>query len=355
MPTHTRNSNIELLRILAMLLIVAHHFATHGVLDGVVVTKATTTTTLAQILISGGKFGVALFIIITGYFLSTRPFKVRRIWPVMLAAMTYSIFFMVVHSIRMHAVPGPWYLAFGIFPVMFQQYWFVTSYVLLILLSPMLNAFVASATHGQLRWMVGTLLMISFILPMLVHTRLGDDETLRFVTLYLVGACLQTDALPWLVKHRYFVFGLNFAALPGSVILVNLIGNQLQSPQILSHALEFVGDTSPFAVIAAAALLAIGVNGKPHYYPRINNLAGYMFGIYLIHDNAYVRPWLWHTTFHTEWLRTANPIFFIVISVLIISAVFIFSLLIELGRAAIVEWIVSKFASWRHKPGAEAQ
>ena len=355
MPTHTRNSNIELLRILAMLLIVAHHFATHGVLNGMVVTHATTTLTLAQILVSGGKFGVALFIIITGYFLSTRPFKARRVWPVMLAAMTYSIFFMVVHSLRAHLIPGPWYLAFGIFPVIFQQYWFVTEYVLLILLSPMINAFVASATHRQLRLLVGTLMMLSFILPMLVHTRLGDDETLRFITLYLVGACLQTDALPWLVKHRYLIFIISFAALPGSVILINLLGNHFQSPTLLAHALEFVGDTSPFAVIAAAALLAIGVHGKPHYFPRVNNLAGYMFGIYLIHDNAYVRPWLWHTTFHTEWLRTANPAFFIIISILIISAVFIFSLLIELGRAAIMEWLMNKFSSWRHKASPDVQ
>ena len=61
-----RKSNIELLRILAMIMIIAHHYCLYGgwnKISGLSLNNA-----ILDFLIIGGKVGVAIFILIAGYF-----------------------------------------------------------------------------------------------------------------------------------------------------------------------------------------------------------------------------------------------------------------------------------------------
>lgn len=65
MGKEARLSNIELLRIIAMIMIVFHHYATHGgaywnVYDGA-------NEWISTVMISFGKIGVDIFMIICGY------------------------------------------------------------------------------------------------------------------------------------------------------------------------------------------------------------------------------------------------------------------------------------------------
>lgn len=77
----TRDSNIELLRIFSMILIVAHHFSLHGVLKEFPenpLANQSVTSFLAQVIQLGGKAGVTLFIIISGYFMVQSNMKVKK-------------------------------------------------------------------------------------------------------------------------------------------------------------------------------------------------------------------------------------------------------------------------------------
>ena len=66
--TVTRQSNFELLRIVAMVMIVFHHFAVHGGFN-----FDSTTLSIPRFwfnfIIMGGKTGVNIFVLISGYFL----------------------------------------------------------------------------------------------------------------------------------------------------------------------------------------------------------------------------------------------------------------------------------------------
>ena len=85
-----RQSNIELLRIIAMVIIVAHHFAVHGGFDFPIETVAPNRLWI-QFLALGGKIGVNIFVLISGYFLidakSLKKVKVLKLW---LQIFTYS-------------------------------------------------------------------------------------------------------------------------------------------------------------------------------------------------------------------------------------------------------------------------
>ena len=83
-----RNSNIELLRILAMLLIVQSHFSVHGYMEMVNGNLCSIGNGLNRFLLTAittGNIGNGLFMLITGYFLSqSTSFRIRRFFRVVI-------------------------------------------------------------------------------------------------------------------------------------------------------------------------------------------------------------------------------------------------------------------------------
>ena len=74
-PRRQRESGLELLRIIAMLLIVTHHVCYWGGVQG--------STALEQVLMKccglGGRLGVNIFVLISAYFMVQKKFKLTRI------------------------------------------------------------------------------------------------------------------------------------------------------------------------------------------------------------------------------------------------------------------------------------
>lgn len=76
-----RVSKFELLRIIAMYLIVLHHAVFHGILtvSPVEQLRYPLTVTLSIILEMGGKIGVFIFVLITGYFMINSKISIGKI------------------------------------------------------------------------------------------------------------------------------------------------------------------------------------------------------------------------------------------------------------------------------------
>lgn len=73
-----RSSNIELLRIIAMFMVVlGHYYVKGGFPDD---SLMTTSKLVMQFLGSWSKIAVDIFVIISGYFLVTQKFRWKKIW-----------------------------------------------------------------------------------------------------------------------------------------------------------------------------------------------------------------------------------------------------------------------------------
>lgn len=135
-----RQSNLELSRILAMYLIVMHHFSVHG---GVSIWSGSAPLSfnfyLDQLLSTGGKIGVNLFVLITGYFLAKKFSKFSSLVYLWIKTFSYVIiFFLLFCALGLH--PFSWSsLVSCFFPIRNDFYWFVSAYFLLILLSPFIT------------------------------------------------------------------------------------------------------------------------------------------------------------------------------------------------------------------------
>ena len=92
-----------------------------------------------QLLSTGGKIGVNLFVLITGYFLAKKFSKFSSLVYLWIKTFSYVIiFFLLFCALGLH--PFSWSsLVSCFFPIRNDFYWFVSAYFLLILLSPFIT------------------------------------------------------------------------------------------------------------------------------------------------------------------------------------------------------------------------
>lgn len=131
-----RNANIELLRIVSMVLIVLFHFSVHGTWpEG----GPLASDTAVEMLSFGGKLGVNCFVLITGYFMVHGHLKVQSLLRVMLQTWFYSFAILAISAIAQPDLVTPERLREAVTPITSGEYWFITCYLALMVASPFLN------------------------------------------------------------------------------------------------------------------------------------------------------------------------------------------------------------------------
>ena len=97
----TRISNFEILRIIAMFIIIAHHFVVHGIYPVVQISSVHTFNAAAAVLIGwGGYLGNSIFIILTGFFSIKKKVSYRRLFFLVLAMTFYSVAIALIYNLQ---------------------------------------------------------------------------------------------------------------------------------------------------------------------------------------------------------------------------------------------------------------
>ena len=136
-----RASGIELLRILAMIAIIAHHFSTHVNWGEVTQLNSYWITIFG----SFGRIGVGIFFIITGYFLARQKnYNWKKIFNVLRPTWFYSLLFLGIFTLLKDeriflSFPLNEHMQKSLFPIISNSYWFISTYVAVSLLSPYLK------------------------------------------------------------------------------------------------------------------------------------------------------------------------------------------------------------------------
>ena len=89
----------------------------------------------------GGKLGVDIFVLITGYFMIVSNCKFTKVVKLYLTTLLYSLLFLVVAYIYgEHHVPSR-ILYSSLFPFGGNAYWFITTYLMLYIFVPYLHVY----------------------------------------------------------------------------------------------------------------------------------------------------------------------------------------------------------------------
>ena len=163
--SNSRSSNFEILRIIAIIMIIMHHYAIYSgfVWDY----QLTINRVLVNIFQMFGKLGVCLFIIISGYFYDKSKFKIKKFVALILQVFIYSIIGLTIGLITNSENLSVINIIKSIFPSTFGLYWFASCYFLIYIFSPFIKKIIENLSKKEfkilLTLMIGIYGILAFI------------------------------------------------------------------------------------------------------------------------------------------------------------------------------------------------
>lgn len=245
----TRDSSIELLRIVSMLMIIIHHLVYHTKIFMI----PGENKFISLVMLSGGKIAVIIYILIMGYYSGKSKFNIAKPINIILKVIIYSILFMIILK------------SGNILDIKeYEQYWFINTWLGLYMLEPLIKI-CEREIPDKIKKIIFMYITILFIIPVI-----RKNNIQAFVYFYLCGKHILPKFVKMFNKQL-----LNVCAI--SALYLFIIAFNLEMEQ-----------NTIFPLITAMFVFAIfaNINIKNNL---INKIAKYTMGVYLIHDNTNVR------------------------------------------------------------------
>lgn len=333
MKSWQRISNLELLRILSMFMIVISHYFVHNSISNNSLPLGANRL-LAEIM-SFGTVGVVLFMLISGYCLgsSNKPLRFSKLLRVVFQVFTYSSTIFVIAVLFLGEKITLGNLTKSFLPVSFGTYWFVTAYIGIYVFHPFINRLLNGLSRREY---IGFLVAL-FVLYSAIRTITGKDfyagQAGLFLLYYATGNYLRIydNNFFSIRRNRIFILLLSLMIVISTIIVFDLIGGSLGAHS--NYLITSRG--SVFSIIIAVCIFCSIVYSRKIQSRAINTIASSTFGIYLIHDNPFVRKIIWTDVFHNPDFISSNYLVLHMLGVVIV----IFSVcgIIELIRKNTLE------------------
>lgn len=306
MTMKDRKTNIELLRLLAMLSIVFMHMCSHGGLVDLTHFGGESFVSV-WLMFSPGVHSINLLLLISGYFLCEQKFSSFKIVRLISQVLFYSILITLIFWFFLGGERDPKYLLYSILPITSDFYWYPSIYVGLYLFSPVLNKLINSLSKNQLKMTCILCFLLVSVWPNLAFyssalNTAGGVSIAWFVCVYLFAAYIRKYYVPngkWKLKGLISL-GLLLLLPLSKFFLEWIMTTPLSKISVLEDLLWgysfFYSYSSILVTITSIAVfitfLNINISGEK-ISRCINIAAGASFGVYLIHDHFYVREFLW--------------------------------------------------------------
>ena len=286
-----RSSNIELLRIVSMLLIVLHHYCVNsGFTEVIDMKNITGNTLLIQFMAFGGKVGVNVFLLISGYFMIEGERKYEKIYKLIFQVLFYSL----IISFLLYYWGGYYFSLkqiLQIIPFVFTlPVDFIASYLLVYLLSPIINKCLKSLSRTEF-----TFLLLILLLYFVIADTFFLQHTWNYFgwafTCYCVGAYIRMYNIDK-IKLPWSLFALiSLLTIWLSILVVDYVGVKYH----FEGWTYMLSDANKLPVFAMAVFLFLYFKNMHIGYNRlINIVAASSLGVLIIHANSDVmRQWLW--------------------------------------------------------------
>ncbi|MEG1559646.1 MAG: acyltransferase [Clostridia bacterium] len=294
-----RSSNLELLRIVAMFIIIVHHCCYYGGFN-----PSDMPFSASKILIQSlslGGFGINLFVLVSGYFMVSTGFKMRRLVKTWLQIAFYSLFLFILMA-SFGAIQFDFIsLIKAAIPVAFEQYWFATTYVILICISPFLNILIKAMNKRTHLILVLVLILLQSVLPTITTAKMAYADIAWFVALYFIAAYLRLypNSLTMSLKKSLAILFCSMSFLVISVIFIDVLA--INDAFFKNVGVYMLAQNKLPMLIASISMFLVFNNIKSLGSNKIiNTIAGTTFGIYLIHDSSAFRVVLWRNIFRPD-------------------------------------------------------
>lgn len=325
-----RQSNIELYRIIVMLLIIAHHYVVNSGITQEVISNPRSLKAVWILAIGAwGKTGINCFVLITGYFMCKAQITVKKWLKLLVETEFYRITIWLVFAISAGEVSATGFVKI-LNPITSIGSDFVGCFLVFYLFIPYLNILVNNMnekTHILL--VIGCLVVYTFLgsLPnFVVYT----NYVSWFIVLYFIAAYIRLypkkiyqNTILW----TCFLGGAGFLSVASM-----LIGARM------GDSYFFLSDSNKIcAVLVAIVSFILFANLPIKYNKFINTVAECCFGVLLIHTASdAMRAWLWKDLLHVAEMYYSDYLY--IHTILSVIGVFVVCAIIDIFRKKVFEW-----------------
>ena len=295
-----RNSNLELYRIIVMLMIVAHHYVVNsGMMDILQQTPLSPSSGVMLIFGGWGKIGINCFILITGYFMCRSEFSWKKLLKLYLWFSFYSVLIYVIFLITGHEKFTPFRALWKLWPLKeFTPFGFVSCFMMFYLFIPFLNLFLKHLKQKPHEYLIILLLIFYGILPTFPKVHIQFNYVSWFMAIYIIAAYIRLYGLFPKVTHKIWGFITLILIMICSVSVLGMEVLYKQNYISVFAPYFFITDCNKIIPILTAIASFMYFKGlKIPQSKLINAIGGATFGVLLIHANSdAMRQWLWKET-----------------------------------------------------------
>ena len=349
-----RNSTFELLRIISMILIIAFHAG-----RSIDPTQLTITNRIVFYSFSSwGILGVDLFVILSAWFLSSQKFRFTKLLSLIFEICTYIFAFLIVSFCVTFYKTGnftsslfnvlEYHAKSFLSPFWSYEYWFVTAYIFMLLLSPFINKLFDVLDRKSLTVL---LIVLSFIPIYAAFEGHGViEDTVTFCYIYYTVSYLKkfkfsfTKKSQKLLPYLFIVFIIAYKVLE-SIYSDKL--SHLSNPllnEILSFLTIFLNKTifncnrHSISMLVIALMLFFSIkDAKPFHSKLINAVSACTLGVYLFHENIQFNLCNYAFKLGFDLNLLQNDFTFSIFYILIILGLFLTGTVVEFIRFQILQ------------------
>lgn len=333
-----RESNIELYRIVLMILIIVHHYVVNsGLLELMYDNPLTIKSVFLFLIGAWGKIGINCFLLITGYFMCKSKITVKKFLKLILEVEFYKIMIYLLFTF-IGVVPFEIksfmkaMLPANSMPI---SYDFTGSYLLFYLFIPYINKLIDNLDKKE----HGRLILLMFFVYSVFGNVPKINVVMNYITLYiyiyLIGAYIRLYPIKWFSDKKVInLITLSLVVLCMCSVICCLYIGERTNKQI---AFYFVVDSNKIlAVLTSISLFLFFKNLNIRYNRFINTIATSIFGVLLIHANSdAMRTFLWKTVLNNVGAYNTNYIY--IHAILSVLAVFLICTIIDQIRIKFIE------------------
>ena len=349
-----RLNNFEALRIFAMFMVITLHYLSKGGILTSATTEFSTASYVVWLIEAFAVVAVNVYVLITGYFLCESNMKPKRLLEIVCQVLWYTILIPVVLLLLGVVTPqnfDMYDLLRFVFPAHMKHYWFVTAYVILMLLVPFLNAGIQHMSREQLTFSTVLLVVYNTLPKSVLPVKFTDDEAgnhvLWLVCLYLIAAYIRKYGIPFFssLKKSLLCYVVGALAIFGSLLIMRVIYFKLDAfEEGLNFGYHYNHILCLFASVALFYVFKYWEFKDSVASRFIGKVAPYTFGVYLLHEHLFVRD-LW-----PKWLcveATENIIMLLFDLVWKVSLVLIVGLVLDWLRGLVFKGIGKLLGRYR--------
>lgn len=338
---HTRLANFEVLRSLAMLMVVIWHsfFYICGAHPFPTTATGISNYILSELLVILCNAHVDVFILVSGYFLLGKSFNTKRVLSLWFQVFFYSFAFTVLGWLIFANKPSWDSLRYAFFPLTNDNYWFFTRYIGLVVLCPFLSKAATALSKVEYRYFLIALIVfcctLTYVIPL--GNTMGAAKgysLLWFIALFFWGGYFRRfgSSLDRRRCLRYFFATALLVALFCFGKAVYRYISAGTAPEL--ELLAYNGFAFPLAVFLFLVFSKSSCD-KGFLSTILKKVSPFSFGVYICSEHFVIRPLLWETG--VPWRTLIDTFWFIPTVIVFCILVFFACAGIDLLRARLFD------------------